>query len=368
MELLLTLDCNHRCDYCFVHGKQRDRDMPLSIAEQALHFLMAASGNLSSVNVLPFGGEPLLRFDLLRELVDYGRAMAQVHNPSKTIAFSLTTNGTLLDEEKMLFFRDRGIMVLLSLDGDRNTHDRHRHIIGNDSSYLCVAQKVPMIKHFQPWLGTRMTVHPDSAKDLLGNFEHLITLGINQFIIGPATGTPWTDEQWATYEQQLIRIMGRYARLRRGGAQLRLELFERDVRGKPGGKRGIWGCGAGKGRITVSPNGDLYPCSKLLGIDALRDTHKLGDVWAGLTHYKMRGEFLAAGEDERAKCRECEVKDDCDGGCPATNYEETGSLFEPSWLDCKQTRLMVRLRSSLKEFGDVERPGTEGFRHIRAVA
>lgn len=368
LELLLTLNCNHRCDYCFVHGKGQVNDMPLSVAKQAVDFLITASGGLGNVHILPFGGEPLLRFDLVREVVEYAKERARTRVPPKAVSFSFTTNGTLLDEEKMAFFQRHGIMVLLSLDGDRETHDRHRRMANGGSSYETVVENLPMIRYYQPWLGTRMTVHPDAIKEMARNFEHLVSLGINQFIIGPATGIPWTIEQWADYESesQMIRILHRFAELR-PSMPLRINMFERNIESVPGRQKGLWGCGAGKGRIAVAADGSLYPCSKVVGVDGLGQTHRLGDVWAGISEYSKRGQLFTAGEDERLKCRECEFKDDCTGGCPATNYEETGSLFAPSWLDCMQTRLMVRLRQEMEECGSLGLPPA-ALKHIRPVA
>jgi uncharacterized protein len=367
LELLLTLDCNHRCDYCFVHDKRKGNDMPHEVARRAIDFLLTESARMSTVSILPFGGEPLLRFDLMQEIVEYAAYAASVQNPPKTATFSLTTNGTLVDEEKMAFFRNHAIMVLLSIDGCQRTHDRHRSMEDGCSSYEAIVSRLPMIRRYQPWLGTRMTVHPDGATNLYDDFEHLVSLGINQFLVGPATGIAWSAAQWGSYEDQMVLVIHRYAQLRHEGRPVRVAMFERRMDQVPGALRGTWGCGAGRGRMAVAPDGGLYPCSKVLGIDALRETHRLGDVWSGITDYCARGDLFLADEERRPKCKTCELKDDCAGGCPATNYEENGDMFQPAWLDCAHTRLMLRLRRELDSIGEIEPMQPRSLKHIRPI-
>ncbi len=368
LDLLVTLNCNHCCDYCFVHGKGNETDMPFAVATGAVDFLLRASRGLHQVVLMPFGGEPLLRFDLVQEIVEYAEVTAAAHTPPKQAVFCLTTNGTLLDESTMGFFRQHEIMVLVSIDGDRETHDRHRRMANGGSSYSEVTARIPMIKYYQPWLGTRMTVHPDTAGRVVHNFRHLYSAGINQFIIGPATGVPWAPEEFALYEAQMMAVVNLYADMRRRGDPVKVTLFEDDIHHEPYSRHRQWGCGAGKGALCVAREGSLYPCSKLVGVDAAQGAFRLGDIWTGITDYATLGLFRAANESERVKCVGCDFRDDCCGGCPATNWEETGSLFLPSRLDCMCAGLHARLRPLLKEVKGLPIAAKSGLKHIRPIA
>ena len=148
-----------------------------------------------------FGGEPLLEFDLIRRLMLYARERAAFLNLQEKLGFSITTNGTLLTEEMAVLFQQQGFNYLLSVDGDKESHDAHRHLIGGGSSYDLVMERFPMMKRYQPWQGTRLTVHPEFAGRVRHNVEFLANLGFNQFIIGPATGPAWSESALITYRK-----------------------------------------------------------------------------------------------------------------------------------------------------------------------
>ena len=134
------------------------------------------------------------------------------------------------------------------------------------------------------------------------------------------------------------------------GAPLRVHLLEEDLEAPVGKYRGFWGCGAGRGRICVDAQGRIYPCAKVYGVDPNRASSLLGDVWHGFTDYRKRYLYTSSSEQSRPLCANCNVKDDCSGGCPASNYEATGDIFSPCELDCACTRMTVRIRRELTEF------------------
>jgi sulfatase maturation enzyme AslB (radical SAM superfamily) len=154
-DLFVTEDCNHRCGYCFVKGK-RPRRMTEAVARAAVDWLVGASGKMSWVSILFFGGEPLLEFELIRFLVGYSRERAQA--AGKEARFSMTTNGTLMTEAMARYLAEERITYLLSLDGSRETHDAQRKLVGGGSSYEAAMARLPMMKRYQPWQGSRATV------------------------------------------------------------------------------------------------------------------------------------------------------------------------------------------------------------------
>lgn len=351
-DVFLTEDCNHRCDYCFVKGKNSFHSMDEALARRAVDFMIEASKDTQRIGMLFFGGEPLLKFEVLQAMVAHARRRQE--ETGKEFGFDMTTNGTLLNEERARWLAQHQIKYLLSIDGIREVHDRHRKMLGGGSSYEAVMSQMRMLKRYQPWMGTRLTVHPDVADGLSENVRQLYRQGINQFIIGPATGLDWSAERLAVYEREMCRVADFYREAKANKWPFRMTLFEQDMDCAEGKYKNVWGCGAGRGRVCISARGELYGCAKILGVDGLRDTHKIGDVWNGAYRLRPRRDLLNLHPSARPRCVQCEHADDCTGGCPATNYEATGSIFEPSPLDCAFVPVFKRIKAYLHRVTEPE--------------
>ncbi len=176
-------------------------------------------------------------------------------------------------------------------------------------------------------------------RKLCENIIHLHELGINQFIIGPATGLNYEHEDIAEYKRQLLALLDYYIERKKAKAHLRIGIFEKDDDSAPGSKRGIWGCGAGRGRVSVSASGEIQPCAKVQGLSELAGIPEfsLGNVLTGFTNLDARREFIAFRYNLRKACHNCGLKDACAGGCPAVNYQATGSIFLPDPSECRLT-------------------------------
>jgi uncharacterized protein len=199
------------------------------------------------------------------------------------------------------------------------------------------------MKRYQPWLGARMTVHLDTVADLAQNVQYLHDLGINQFIFGPASGVDWTAEALAVYEAQVFTLMDWYRRLRNATPiRLRITSFEIDRR-QFFAKRDMWGCRAGRQSLTVYTNGNIYPCSKMLGVNDQEGLYHLGHVSTGITASAAREELAGLVQVQRQKCEACEYRDHCTGGCFAVNCADTGSIFDPSPWECKLAAITRRI-------------------------
>jgi len=267
----------------------------------------------------------------------------------KRVSYSMTTNGILVNEESLRFFQKHGIRFLLSIDGDEETHNTHRKFADGRGTYSAVAEKIPLIKSYQPWLGARVTPTPENMHKLYENVVHLHELGINQFIIGPATGLTYTDDDIAEYTHQLRNLAQYYVKRKKHNGHLRLPIFEVDVQDKQGGKRGLWGCSAGRFRFSVSASGELQPCAKVQGLNELAGIPKfsLGNVLTGFTNLDARREFIAFRYDLRKACQSCDLNGDCAGGCPAVNYKATGSIFLPNPYECKIHRVSCEVKREI---------------------
>jgi len=332
MELMLTEQCNQRCDYCFVEGKNAQHRMPWAVAKRAVDFLFEYSRDAEAVKVLFFGGEPLLEFDLIARIAGYAEERAT--GSGKRVDFNMTTNATLMTPERAAFLGEHNVKFLISMDGDKQTHDRHRRMVGGASSYDAIVRNLPAMRSAQPWLGARVTVHPDTVPRLYENVLHLAGLGFRHFLIGPATGLDWTDEALDTYKEQMLRIV-RWLKARlEAGEPYRVAALEETLETLHG-RRHVFGCRAGRHSVCVTSKGEIFACSKMLGVDDLAGIYPLGNLEEGITEIYNRLFLCGLIPLKREKCEACRFVDGCMGGCYATNYQATGCIHEPAPFECR---------------------------------
>lgn len=346
LEFILTDNCNLRCTYCWQKNK-KPHDMEEATALAGMDFLMKASGGVRDLTVLLFGGEPMLRFDLIERLWAYGSERAAER--SKAIHWTMTTNGTLVSEDRARWLARHKVIYLLSIDGGPEDHDRHRKYPDGSGSFRSIAEKLPYLKRYQPWQGVKMSLTPESVDGLLKSVEMLHGLGINQFILGHAHGLPWTDEDLDAYERSLLAVCELYLEKKRRKEPFRITLFEE---GEPGKARrhDHWGCGAGRGRLCVDSYGDLYGCSKLATIRGTRQgVLPLGTVFQGLTQRENRLKLIDPTDGPRPKCAACDLKAACSGGCPAINIAETGDVYCSSETECRFVAITERIHQHVAD-------------------
>ncbi len=321
--------CNLNCSYCFAsQGKYHgDRAvMSFEVGKQALDFLVANSGTRRNLEVDFFGGEPLMNFDVVKQLVAYARSIEK--EKGKNFRFTLTTNGMLVDDDVIDFANRECHNVVLSLDGRKEIHDRYRVDYAGRGSW---EQIVPKFQKFVKerggkgyyMRGTFTHANPDFLKDI----QTMLDLGFTELSMEPVVCAPG-DPSELTQEDLLI-VLDQYEKL----AEL---MLERDREGRPftfyhymidltGGPciyKRISGCGSGTEYMAVTPWGDLYPCHQFVG----EEKFKLGDIWNGVTNKETQCEFANCNVYARPDCRDCWAKLYCSGGCAANAYHSTGSV------------------------------------------
>ena len=338
VELNLTFNCNLTCAYCFIHEKDPLERMTLTTAINAIDLLMERAA-FPAVNITLIGGEPLLEFDLIKQIVPYAQAAAEKRN--LPVTWSVTTNGTLINEEILKYFAVNKINMLLSMDGGEKTHDRYRRTKSGQGTWHKIAAIIPLIKMYQPWLGVRMTVSTEAVRDMRDDFKQLVDLGVNQFIIAPAQGAMcWSKEQIKQYGLNLVDILRDYHALQHRGIPIFIEEFEKDENAYTG-----WGCRAGSTSLAVAPNGDVSPCSKLLGLTSAEGKYIAGNVNTGVD-VDILEPFRNPIARQPRHCKQCTRK--CSGGCYAVNFEQTGDHFTASeenclfWVVCQETKRLSK--------------------------
>jgi uncharacterized protein len=320
LEVVHTEGCNLACTYCFEKSMLGLRQMTLATARAAVDLLFDYAGDEPRLYITHFGGEPLLNFPAVQYVTEYAEEKAAVLE--KSVECGMTSNGLLLTEERAAYLAQHKVQVLLSVDGLEESHDRYRVDRGGRGTFRRVMERLRILKQVQPWIGVKMTVMPSNVPSLYADVRGLYDMGVNQFIIGHATGVAWAGEEMQVFRDQLSRLYQWYNQSPR--QDLRISTFEEDE-----AQGSYFGCRAGRDSISVGVDGAISPCSKVLALNNQALLARLGDVRFGLTHLRNRLELVNCPQ-LRSACEAQGIADAFAGGCFACNYEENLDLFQPS--------------------------------------
>lgn len=351
MCLHIAHDCNLACKYCFAGEGEYCGDrslMSFEVGKQAFDFLIANSGTRKNLEVDFFGGEPLMNFEVVKQLVAYAREQEKIHN--KNFRFTLTTNGVLLDEEVMDFANKEMYNVVLSLDGRKETNDRMRVSRNGKGSYdLIVSKFKEMVKRRgdkEYYIrGTYTHYNTDFTKDIL----HMADLGFTKLAMEPVVASP--DAPYALKEEDLPVLFDQYEKLaaemvrrEKNGKGFTFFHYMIDLEGGPCIAKRIAGCGVGTEYVAVTPWGDLYPCHQFVG----DENYLLGNVFDGITNEEVRSRFKMCNIYTRPQCNDCFARLYCSGGCSANSYHATGSIEGIYELGCELHRKRVECAIMMK--------------------
>lgn len=327
--------CNLNCSYCFAsQGKYHgDRAlMSFEVGKRALDFLIENSGSRTNLEVDFFGGEPLMNWDVVKELVKYARS--QEGPCHKNFRFTLTTNGMLIDDDVIDFANKEMSNVVLSLDGRKEIHDRLRVDYAGNGSYDRIVPKFQELvksrggKNYY-MRGTFTHTNPDFTKDIF----HMADLGFTELSMEPVVASPDDPAALTASDIEIVKeqyeiLAKEMLRREKEGRPITFYHYMLDLTEGPCIYKRISGCGSGTEYMAVTPWGDLYPCHQFVG----DEKYKLGDIWNGVTNHSLREQFRSCNAYSRSECNDCWAKFYCSGGCAANAYHASGSIqgtYEP---------------------------------------
>jgi uncharacterized protein len=343
--------CNLSCDYCFAsqgkfHGERAL--MSLETGKRALDFLVENSGDRVNLEVDFFGGEPLMNWEVVKGIVEYGRAIEK--DAGKNFRFTLTTNGVGIDDDVIEFANKEMHNVVLSLDGRREVHDRLRRTADGRGSYDMIVPKFKKLvearggKNYY-MRGTFTHNNVDFTEDIF----HMADLGFDQLSMEPVVCSP--DDPYALTKEDLPKIEHQYEllatemlRREKEGHPLTFYHYMIDLTGGPCIYKRISGCGSGTEYFAVTPWGDLYPCHQFVG----EEKFKMGDIWQGVTNEALRDDFKMCNVYAREECRDCWARLYCSGGCAANAYHGTGSIKGIYEYGCELFRKRIECAVMMK--------------------
>ncbi|MDO4266818.1 MAG: thioether cross-link-forming SCIFF peptide maturase [Eubacteriales bacterium] len=321
--------CNLNCSYCFAsqgkyHGERAM--MSFEVGKQALDFLMDHSGTRRNLEVDFFGGEPLMNWDVVKQLVEYARSVEKERG--KNFRFTLTTNGMLIDDDVIDFANREMSNVVLSLDGRKEIHDRLRVDYAGKGSWDRIVpkfQKLVKARGNQNYYmrGTFTHANPDFLKDI----QCMLDLGFTELSMEPVVCAPGdaaalTPEDLEIVKKQYEELADLMLKRKKEGRPFTFYHYMIDLKSGPCVYKRLSGCGSGTEYMAVTPWGDLYPCHQFVG----EESYKLGNVWDGVENTALRESFRQCNAYSRKDCENCWAKLYCSGGCAANAYHATGSI------------------------------------------
>lgn len=347
--------CNLNCEYCFAsqgkyHGERAI--MSLDVAKRAIDFLIENSQGRRNLEVDFFGGEPLLNWDMIKQLVAYAREQEKIHN--KNFRFTLTTNGVLVDDDVIEFSNKEMSNVVLSLDGRKEVHDHLRKNYEGQGSYDVI---VPKFQKFVKARGDKSYyirgTYTHNNIDFTNDIFHMADLGFTELSMEPVVCDP--SDPYALTKEDLPVLFDQYEilakemiRRKKNGNGFTFYHYILDLNHGPCVYKRISGCGSGTEYMAVTPWGDLYPCHQFVG----DEKYLLGDIWKGVTNKEIQNEFKMCNAYARKECADCWAKLYCSGGCAANSYHATGSILGVYEYGCElfkkriECAIMVKVAES----------------------
>ncbi|MBU3111354.1 thioether cross-link-forming SCIFF peptide maturase [Clostridium lacusfryxellense] len=345
-------DCNLRCKYCFAdegeyHGARKA--MSVEVGMKAIDFVLKNSGPRKNIEIDLFGGEPLMAFDMIKEIVEYAKVQEKIYK--KVIRFTMTTNATLLNDEIMKYLDENMGNIVLSIDGRKSINDKVRVKVDGSGSYdriLPNIKKMVDMRDKSKAYYVRGTFTRENT-DFYEDVKHMADLGFKEISIEPVVLPD--EHELSIREEDLPVIFEQYDKLyadmlqrHKDGTSFKFYHFNIDLQGGPCVYKRISGCGAGHEYIAVTPDGDIYPCHQFVG----NKDFLMGDIYNGIHNTEMVKEFKEAHIYNKPKCTDCWAKFYCSGGCQANNFNFNGDMHIPYEIGCKMQKKRIECAIALK--------------------
>lgn len=352
--LHISHDCNLRCKYCFAStgdfGGQRSM-MSVEVGKKAIDFIIKESGSRKNLEVDLFGGEPLMNFEVVKEIVDYARAKEKEHG--KNFRFTITTNAILLNEGIKKYINDNMQNVVLSIDGRKEVNDKMRYRVDGTGCYSDILPKIKDMadsrgqdKYYVRGTFTRENL--DFSKDVL----HLADEGFKQISVEPVvagkdSGYDLRLEDLPVLFDEYEKLAQEFVKRKQAGNGFNFFHFMIDLSQGPCIAKRLRGCGSGHEYVAITPEGDIYPCHQFVG----NSEFKMGNVAEGILNTDIQKHFKGSNVYTKEECRNCWAKFYCSGGCAANAHQFNNDINVPYKVGCELEKKRVECALWIKSQG-----------------
>jgi uncharacterized protein len=338
--LCVTHNCNLRCRYCYA-GAKVDRRMTPETAKSSVDFLAAQASEKCIVTF--FGGEPLLEFALIKEIVEYSR-----REYSNKVEFRMNTNGTLIKPEVLAFFKEAGIYFAVSVDGGREQHDTVRRFADERGSYDRIAAKLPEILEFNPYTIAVSVIVPETVSYLASGVQDLYAQRFRYVLQTLDYSAGWTSADILALQKQYTLLAEYYSAQLRAGRKIYYSPFDERIKTwaqKPYGQGDL--CDLANSQIAIAASGRIYPCVQFINTDdETFQQNAIGNVHDGFNAQK-REYYIAENYRDKESCRGCPLYGRCATYCGCVNWRATGSLSQVPPIVCEHERMLIPIVDKL---------------------
>lgn len=340
----LTHSCNLLCQYCFSGRSKSSNRMSFDVGKRAIDFLFKnVEGTNNRVDISFWGGEPLLEWKLLQDLVIYAKSK------KRSVSFGGTTNGILLTEDKFDFLDEHKIFFMVSLDGTKETHDKYRVFRNGDGSHSIIMRNMEKVIKKWPFYKVRMSPYAEGIHRFYDDIKYLVEHGIYNIMFSPVYETQWTEERWDIWTNECFKVVDLIADYRKKGIRVEIEHFK----SYQGPDKGVRPCGAGVFYVSIDYDGSIEPCHRYRKFHDNRPWQErpmcIGHVDVGITKPELRQKFI----DWKPKrgCENCEYfySTPCKGGCTAVSYDLTGDFRAAPDVLCRYVKMQKKVSEYYKE-------------------
>lgn len=354
--LNLTRACNLTCEYCFSHHGNRLKRMTFETAKKCVNFILkeASEANINqlmsrfrSVDIGFWGGEPLLEWELMKQIILYAENCDE--SKDVIVTFSSTTNGTLLTEDKFDFLNEHQLAFLVSIDGTQETHNYYRKFRNGHGSHAIIMENMEKILKRWPFYAVRTSPYAEGIHRFYDDIKFLVDHKMYNIMFSPVFESDWTDERWQIFEEQCMKVVDLIAEKRKKGLMLSIGKFQEFA--QQIGARPKYPCGAGRHYVGFDTEGEIFLCHRFSKFDDERPWQEkegcIGHVDVGITKPGIRNKLL---DFHPVGCEDCKIPQSfCAGGCPAVNYDLTGEVNTHSQLICRYEEMLKRVGTYFKE-------------------
>ena len=339
----LTHDCNLRCTYCYAGDKQT-RHMTTSIADQAIDFVLneARAAGTENLTVMFFGGEPLLRLDLLCMICQW----FEDRSDGIDVSFSMSTNGVLLNKASIERLATHRVYVSMSIDGIPSVQDHQRPFPDGSGSSQAVARAVPLLLEWNPCADSRFVVTPYSAPHVSESVQWIAEQGFSYITLAMDFGADWTMDDFKVLKKELKRTATWYEKRLSDNRAVYLNCFDERISSRT--KKPLEcqeRCAIGIGQYSIAPSGNLYPCVQFVGTDDNQD-YIIGTIADGFNHNK-RKEIFETSEREKPECEGCKLTGRCSSWCACSNFSTLGCIDRASPIVCEYERIVMPIADNI---------------------
>ncbi len=335
--LCLTHDCNLSCNYCY-SGQKFKKHMSLTTAQKVIDFAFHITPPDDKISIGFFGGEPMLKFDLIQEIVNY--IHTQDHNIIKPISLYITTNGTILNQNYMDYFKEENINLCISIDGPAKIHNLNRFYRNGRESFTDVFKNLQLILEQLDTFQVNAVYGPDTIDFLPETVTFFTQLNIPSIHLNPNILALWEEKNIRKLRENYMQIADKYIQCYEDGQEIALNLIDSKIivflkEGYDDADK----CGMGETEWGFAPSGNIYPCERFIGDD---DNPQLclGNIYTGLEKFNVCSK-LKHGENHNSDCIKCKLQKYCMTWCGCTNYFMTGLINLPSSVLCESEKAII---------------------------